>query len=82
MGNMDIENLVVARVFGDNMTPTVTGDDTLFIDMSAPQIRDNALYAMQWDDALVVRLLRLGTPEALAEVEASMHHFTVISDHR
>lgn len=58
LGDINPENLAITTVFGDSMHPTITSDDILFIDLSVTQILDNALYAMQWDDALVVKRIQ------------------------
>lgn len=58
---LDMDNprdLALARVFGDSMDPTITSRDTLVIDLSTTRILDNALYAMQWDDALVIKRIQ------------------------
>lgn len=47
--------LALTQIFGDSMEPTITRMDYLMIDLSVTKILDNALYAMQWDDALVVK---------------------------
>lgn len=71
MGDINPKDLAIATVFGDSMHPTITSDDILFIDLSITQILDNALYAMQWDDALVVKRIQR-RPEGV----------TIISDNK
>jgi SOS-response transcriptional repressor LexA len=58
LGGVDLKKLAMARVFGDSMEPTIMRGDTLFIDLSVTQILDNALYAMQWEDALVIKRIQ------------------------
>jgi len=58
MGDLNPKNLAIAKAFGDSMAPTLGNDDTLFIDLSVTKILDNALYAMQWGDALVVKRIQ------------------------
>jgi len=58
LGYIDIRHLCIVGVIGDSMEPTIHQGDDLMIDTSITRMTDNAIYAMQWDDALVVKRLQ------------------------
>ncbi|MBP5857253.1 helix-turn-helix transcriptional regulator [Marivibrio halodurans] len=58
LGSVDVRNLCIVGVVGDSMEPTIHQGDDLMIDISVTSLLDNAIYAMRWDDALVVKRLQ------------------------
>jgi phage repressor protein C with HTH and peptisase S24 domain len=58
LGFVDTRSLCVVGVVGDSMEPTIHQGDDLMIDTAVNRMTDNAIYAMQWDGALIVKRLQ------------------------
>ncbi len=58
VGIVDLSKLAIVGVVGDSMEPTITQGDDLMIDLSVTSLLDNAIYAIRFDDALVVKRLQ------------------------
>ena len=50
--------LAIVGVTGDSMEPTIREGDDVMVDTGVTRFLDNAIYAMLWDDALVVKRLQ------------------------
>lgn len=56
------KNLVLMRVTGDSMAPTIQAKDTVLIDIGRTHIKDGEIYALRVDHAVMIKRLsyRLG----------------------
>lgn len=51
------KDLALVAVKGDSMKPTLSDGDLVLVDLRANRIEDNAIYVIQFKDALIVRRL-------------------------
>lgn len=50
-------NLILMRVTGDSMQPTLQGGDTVMIDIGRKHIKEGAIYALRVDDTVIIKRL-------------------------
>ena len=51
------KNLVLMRVIGDSMSPTIQQDDTVMIDIGNRTIKEGMIYAIRFDSTIMVKRL-------------------------
>lgn len=51
------KNLVLMRVIGDSMSPTIQEDDTVMIDIGKRSIREGMIYAVRFEDTVMIKRL-------------------------
>ncbi len=51
------KNLVLMRVMGDSMSPTIQEDDTVMIDIGKKSIKEGMLYAIRFDSTVMIKRL-------------------------
>lgn len=53
------KNLVLMRVTGDSMYPTIQAKDTVLIDIGRKHIKDGEIYALRVDDTVMIKRLSI-----------------------
>jgi len=51
------KNLVLMRVLGDSMSPTIQEDDTVLIDIGKKSIKEGMIYAIRFDSTVMIKRL-------------------------
>jgi len=51
------KNLVLMRVLGDSMSPTIQEDDTVMIDSGKESIKEVMIYAIRFDSTVMIKRL-------------------------
>jgi len=51
------KNLVLMRILGDSMSPTIQEDDTVMIDIGKRSIKEGMIYAIRFDSTVMIKRL-------------------------
>lgn len=55
---VSVRDLALISVKGDSMEPTLSNGDLILIDISSSRVEDNAIYVLQFNDALLVKRIQ------------------------
>ena len=60
-----IKHLVLMRVIGDSMSPTIQDNDTVMIDIGKRSIKEGMLYAIRFDSTVMIKRLAFRPSERI-----------------
>jgi len=69
------KNLVLMRVLGDSMSPTIQEDDTVMIDIGKRSIKEGMIYAIRFDSTVMIKRLAFRPGGRILIISDNRHEY-------
>lgn len=69
------KNLVLMRVIGDSMSPTIQEDDTVMIDIGKKSIKEGMIYAIRFDSTIMIKRLTFRPGGRILIISDNRHEY-------
>lgn len=69
------KNLVLMRVLGDSMSPTIQEDDTVMIDIGKRSIKEGMIYAIRFDSTIMIKRLAFRPGGRILIISDNRHEY-------
>lgn len=69
------KNLVLMRVVGDSMSPTIQEDDTVMIDIGKKSIKEGMIYAIRFDSTVMIKRLTFRPGGRILIISDNRHEY-------
>ncbi|ADW18604.1 putative phage repressor [Desulfobulbus propionicus DSM 2032] len=69
------KNLVLMRVLGDSMSPTIQEDDTVMIDIGKRSIKEGMIYAIRFDSTVMIKRLAFRPGGRIMIISDNRHEY-------
>ena len=69
------KNLVLMRVIGDSMSPTIQEDDTVMIDIGKKSIKEGMIYAIRFDSTVMIKRLTFRPGGRILIISDNRHEY-------
>ena len=69
------KNLVLMRVMGDSMSPTIQEDDTVLIDIGKKSIKEGMIYAIRFDSTVMIKRLTFRPGGRILIISDNRHEY-------
>ena len=70
-----LKNLVLMRVLGDSMSPTIQEDDTVMIDIGKKSIKEGMIYAIRFDSTVMIKRLAFRPGGRMLIISDNRHEY-------